>query len=224
MIDFAADPLDAFAARVLGVLAEKAFLTPDVYPLSVNALVNGANQLSNRDPVMSISEATVQQSLAKLQAMHLVRTYYPVASRVAKYEHLLREVFSLDDARLALVTTLLLRGAQTPGELRGRTTRMYPFASVESVERSLEALASEAPPLVRQLPRAPGTKESRWMHLMGGEVALERQEVAAGFSGSGQIEAAPEDRVTLLTREVTDLRRELEHLRQEFATFRKAFE
>ena len=170
MIEF---NLSAFEARVLGVLAEKSFLTPDVYPLSLNATVNACNQLSNREPVMSLGEETVVTSLARLQHNNLAQTYYPAGSRVAKYQHRVAEVFSLDDARLSLITLLLLRGPQTCGELRQRTARMYPFASVESVERSLEDLAANEPALVVQLPRAPGTKESRWAHLLSGAVAIE---------------------------------------------------
>ena len=143
MIEF---NLTAFEARVLGVLAEKQFLTPDVYPLSLNAVVNACNQLSNREPVMSLGEETAEACLKRLQDNHLAQTYYPSGSRVAKYQHMMREVFSLDDARLSLLTLLLLRGPQTCGELRGRTGRMYPFASVDSVERSLREPARPGAP------------------------------------------------------------------------------
>ena len=127
MIEF---NLSSFEARVLGVLAEKAFLTPDVYPLSLNATVNACNQLSNREPVMHLGEETVDTCLTRLQQNNLAQTYYPSGSRVAKYQHRLSEVFSLDDARLSLLALLLLRGPQTCGELRQRTARMYPFASI----------------------------------------------------------------------------------------------
>ncbi len=222
MIEFNLSP---FEARVLGVLAEKASLTPDVYPLSLNAVVNACNQLSNREPVMSLGEETVGTALTRLQQNNLAQTYYPAGSRVAKYQHRVAEVFSLDDAKLSLVTLLLLRGPQTCGELRQRTARMYPFASVESVERSLENLAVSEPPLTMQLPRAPGTKESRWAHLLSGAMAIERQEIAAGMNvGGAVVEGAGDDRVSHLEAEVASLRREMTWLTEELAKFKKQFE
>lgn len=219
MIEF---NLSAFEARVLGALAEKAFLTPDVYPLSLNGALTACNQLSNREPVMSLSEDTVSACLKRLQDNHLAQTYYPAGSRVAKYQHMLREVFSLDDAKLSLLTLLLIRGPQTCGELRGRTGRMYPFASVDSVEHSLQDLAAEERPLVMQLPRAPGTKEARWAHLLSGEIAVERMEHAAAIGPSSTVEA--EDRVGRLEAEVGELKEEVAQLRQELAQFRKQFD
>ena len=222
MIEF---NLSAFEARVLGVLAEKSSLTPDVYPLSLNAVVNACNQLSNREPVMSLGEETVETCLTRLQQNNLAQTYYPAGSRVAKYQHRVAEVFSLDDAKLSLVTLLLLRGPQTCGELRQRTARMYPFASVESVERSLDDLAASEPALVMQLPRAPGTKESRWAHLLSGAMAVERQEIASGMNvGGGVVGGAGDDRVSHLEAEVASLRREVTWLTEELAKFKKQFE
>ena len=217
--------LSPFEARVLGVLAEKASLTPDVYPLSLNGVVNACNQLSNREPVMSLGEETVESCLTRLQQNNLANTYYPAASRVAKYQHRLAEVFSLDDAKLSLLTLLLLRGPQTCGELRQRSARMYPFASVESVERSLDDLAQGEPPLTVQLPRAPGTKESRWAHLLSGAMAVERAEIASGMNvGGSVVEGAGDDRVAHLEAEVAALRREVNWLTEELATFKKQFE
>ena len=223
MIEF---NLSAFEARVLGVLVEKAFLTPDVYPLSLNATVNACNQLSNREPVMSLGEETVVTSLVRLQHNNLAQAYYPAGSRVAKYQHRVAEVFSLDDAKLSLLALLMLRGPQTCGELRQRTARMYPFASVESVERSLEDLAANEPALVMQLPRAPGTKESRWAHLLSGVMAIERQEIAAGMNvgGGSVVEGAGDDRQAQLEAEVASLRREVNWLTEELAKFKKQFE
>jgi len=221
--------LSPFEARVLGVLAEKQVLTPDVYPLSLNAIVNACNQLSNREPVMSLGEDTVEACLKRLQENHLAQTYYPAGSRVAKYQHMMRDVFSLDDARLSLITLLLLRGPQTCGELRARTGRMYPFASVDSVERSLNDLAANEPALVMQLPRAPGTKESRWAHLLSGEMAIERQEIAAGMNvgamhGGGVVEGAGDDRVSQLEADVATLKREVAWLTEELLKFKKQFD
>lgn len=223
MIEF---NLSQFEARVLGVLAEKQFLTPDIYPLSLNAIINACNQLSNREPVMSLGEETVEACLKRLQDNHVAQTYYPAGSRVAKYQHMMREVFTLDDAKLAILTLLLLRGPQTCGELRGRTARMYPFASVESVERTLTELAGNEPSLVMQLPRAPGTKESRWAHLLSGEVAIERQEIASRMNAgaSAAIEGAAGDRVAHLEADVASLREEVAWLTEELAKFKKQFE
>ncbi len=222
MIEFNLSP---FEARVLGVLAEKEFLTPDIYPLSLNAAVNACNQLSNREPVMSLSEESVAACLKRLQDNHLAQTYYPAGSRVAKYQHLMRDVLSLDDAALSVITLLLLRGAQTCGELRGRTTRMYPFASVDSVERTLNDLARAEKPLVMQLPRAPGTKEARWAHLLSGELAVDRQAIATGMGGGGAnlVEGNSEDRVAQLEQDVAQLRREVAHLAEELARFKAQF-
>ena len=223
MIEFNLSP---FEARVLGVLAEKQFLTPDVYPLSLNGVVNGCNQLSNREPVMSLGEETVESCLKRLQENHLVQTYYPAGSRVAKYQHMVRDAFSLDDARLSLITLLLLRGPQTCGELRSRTGRMYPFASVDSVEHSLNAMAADDPKLVMQLARAPGTKEARWAHLLSGAMAVERQEIAAGMNvgSNAMVEGAADDRVGQLENEVANLRREVNWLTEELAKFKKQFD
>lgn len=226
MIEFNLTP---FEARVLGVLAEKQFLTPDVYPLSLNAAVAGCNQLSNRDPVMSLTEATVEACLKRLQENHLAQTYYPAGSRVAKFQHTLGDAFSpFDEQRLALLTLLLIRGPQTPGELRGRSGRMYPFASVESVDRTLSELAELDPPLVKQLPRAPGTKEARWAHLLSGEIATGRMDIAAGMAsgtyGGGIVEGAAEDRVARLEQRVVELERQLGALVDELERFRKQFE
>ena len=144
---------------------------------------------------------------------------------MAKYQHRLAEVFSLDDAKLSVLTLLLLRGPQTCGELRQRTARMYPFASVESVERSLEDLAQSERPLTMQLPRAPGTKESRWAHLLSGAMAVERAEIATGMNvGGNVVEGAGDDRVANLEAEVASLRREVNWLTEELATFKKQFE
>lgn len=222
MIEF---NLSSFEARVLGVLAEKAFLTPDVYPLSLNATVNACNQLSNREPVMQLGEETVDTCLTRLQQNNLAQTYYPSGSRVAKYQHRLSEVFSLDDARLSLLALLLLRGPQTCGELRQRTARMYPFASIESVERSLGDLAANEPSLVLQLPRSAGTKESRWTHLLSGAMAVERQQIASGMNvGGGVVEGSGDDRVSHLEADVAALRREVVWLTEELAKFKKQFE
>src|SRR6478609_1790858 len=155
--------------RVLGSLIEKDITTPDYYPLSLNALVNACNQKNNRDPVMSLDEDSVRYALSSLQEKRLAGPAGGADSRVTKYEHRLQEVFNFDRRETAIVCVLLLRGAQTPGELRGRADRMYHFEALEDVVSTLDRLAHRDPPLTAALPRQPGTKETRYMHLFSGE-------------------------------------------------------
>ncbi|HKR97834.1 MAG TPA: YceH family protein, partial [Candidatus Angelobacter sp.] len=149
--------LNAAEARVLGALIEKDITTPDYYPLSLNALVNACNQKNNREPVMNLDENAVRDALSSLQEKRLAGPAGGADSRVTKYEHRLQEVFNFDRRETALVCVLLLRGAQTPGELRGRTERMYRFETLEDVQSGLQKLMDRTPPLARVLPRQPGT-------------------------------------------------------------------
>src|SRR5947207_8778538 len=155
--------------RVLGSLIEKDITTPDYYPLSLNALVNACNQKNNRDPVMSLTDDAVRDALSSLQEKRMAGPAGGADSRVTKYEHRLQEVFNFDRREIAIICVLLLRGAQTPGELRGRADRMYHFEALEDVVSTLDRLGQREPPLVRVLPRQPGTKESRYTHLFSGE-------------------------------------------------------
>ncbi len=216
------DILDPFEVRVLAVLAEKEALTPDNYPLSLNALTNGCNQLSSRDPVMSISEETVQDILARLVQKKLVSEVRQAGARVAKYEHRMRMKWSLEQDKLAVLTILMLRGIQTPGEIRSRSGRLHDFPSVADVETCLQFLIDKFPPLVARLARAPGTKESRYAHLLSGDEILEQQEVAASFSGG--VEMPRQDRVTQLEAEVARLRSEVDRLAEQFESFKKQFD
>ena len=161
------DPLSDVEVRVLGALIEKDITTPDYYPLSLNALVNACNQKNNRDPVMALDEDAVQAALDSLQVQRLAGPASGADSRVPKYEHRLQEVFNFDRREIAILCVLLLRGAQTPGELRGRAERMYRFEGLEDVHGALDRLSQRQPPLVAVLPRQPGTKESRYMQLFG---------------------------------------------------------
>ena len=213
--------LDPFELRVLAVLAEKEALTPDIYPMSLNALTNGCNQLSSRDPVMSISETTVQEALDRLQQRKLVAEVSQAGARVNKYEHRMRIKWTLEQDKLSVLTLLMLRGAQTGGEIRSRVGRMHEFNSVAEVETCLQFLMDKYPPLVARMARAPGTKEARYMHLFAGAEALERQELVAGsasapHSGSSRIEE--------LEREVARLRDSVVELSQQFEQFKKQFE
>src|SRR5262244_412402 len=145
-------------ARVLGALVEKEITTPEYYPLSLNALVNAGNQKSNRDPAMSLSEDEVRQALRPLQDNSLVRSVSPADSRVTKYEHRLQELFNFDRREAAIVCELLVRGAQTPGELRSRAERMHHFDDLGEIQSTLQKLINREPSIVALLPRQPGTK------------------------------------------------------------------
>lgn len=210
--------LDAAEVRVLAVLAEKEALTPDAYPLSLNALTAGCNQLSSRDPVMSLDEGEVRDALDRLAQKRLASEVHQAGARVPKYEHRIRIKWTLEQDKLALLVLLMLRGAQTPGELRARSGRLHEFGSVAEVEAGLQFLIDKYPPLVARLERTPGTKEARYVHLLSGEAAIVQQEAAAG--------AAPvrSDRVGALEAEVAALRAEVERLSAQFETFRKQFD
>jgi uncharacterized protein YceH (UPF0502 family) len=157
--------------RVLGCLAEKQLTTPQQYPLTMNALSLACNQTTNREPVMTLGDEAVERALQELKELHLVRFVLPSHGKsVTRYRHVLDESHGLDTARVALLAVLLLRGAQTPGELRARTGRMAEFDSLGAVQGELEVLAGQPEPLVRLLPRQPGQKEDRWQQLLATEV------------------------------------------------------
>jgi uncharacterized protein len=202
-------------ARVLGALVEKEVATPDYYPLSLNALLNACNQRSNRDPVMDLNENEVRDALVGLQEHRLAGPAQGADSRVSKYEHRLGEAFNFSRAETALLCVLLLRGPQTPGELRGRTERMHRFEEIGDVLGGLQKLMEREPPLVAVLPRQPGTKESRYAHLFSGEVAASATTigVAAGLTARKDNDAAEDDRVSRLEAEVVELRKEVAALR-----------
>jgi uncharacterized protein len=216
------EALDPFEVRVLGVLAEKEALTPDSYPLSLNALTNGCNQLSSRDPVMSIFEDTIQDVLQRLVQRKLVSEVRQAGARVAKYEHRMRMKWTLEQDKLAILTILMLRGIQTPGEIRARSGRLHDFSSVADVEAGLQFLIDKYPPLVARLARAPGTKEARYAHLLSGAEVLERQETAASFSSG--VETPRQDRIAQLEGEVTKLRADVDRLLGQFENFKKQFD
>ena len=203
---------------MLGALIEKDITTPDYYPLSLNALVNACNQKNNRDPVMTLDEDAVRAALDSLQVQRLAGPASGADSRVTKYEHRLQEVFNFDRREIAILCVLLLRGAQTPGELRGRAERMYRFEELEDVHATLDRLSQRQPPLAVVLPRQPGTKESRYMHLLSGNAPpAEAAPARASHSSS-------DDRIAILETEVAELRRELAEMQQQLAAFRKQFE
>ena len=215
--------LDPFEIRVLAVLAEKEALTPDNYPLSLNALVNGCNQLSSRDPVMALSEEAVAEVLQRLMQRKYVNGITQAGARVTKYEHRMRIKWSLEQDKLAVLSILMLRGLQTAGEIRTRSGRLHDFKSVADVEQALQFLIDKYPPLVAKLALAPGTKEPRYGQLLGGEDALAREETAASLGGSVSV-AGQGGRVAALEQEVQQLRQQVEDLSAQFAEFRKQFE
>jgi uncharacterized protein YceH (UPF0502 family) len=212
--------LNAIEARVLGALIEKDITTPDYYPLSLNALVNACNQKSNRDPVMSLDESAVRDALYSLNEKGLAGTVSSADSRVSKYEHRLQEKFNLARGETAILCVLLLRGPQTPGELRGRTERMFSFNDLSEVQAALQRLMQREDPLVKMMVRQPGTKEARYAHLLSGEV--EGAEAAAETVVTSA--SLDEGRITRLEIEVGNLKSEIAGLRQQIADFRKQFE
>jgi uncharacterized protein len=214
--------LNDVEVRVLGALIEKDITTPDYYPLSLNALVNACNQKNNRDPVTSLEEAAVRDALSSLQDKGLAGPASGAESRVTKYEHRLQEVFNFGRPEVAVLCVLLLRGPQTVGELRGRSERMHRFNDLDEVQSALQRLIQREPPLAKVLPRQPGTKEARYVHLLAGDSA-EWQPTATAEPGAGVAPAMP-DRITELEHQVTSLRDEIAGLRGELAAFRKQFQ
>jgi uncharacterized protein YceH (UPF0502 family) len=211
--------LDAVEARILGSLVEKDVTTPDYYPLSLNALVNACNQKNNREPVMNLDEGSARHALESLHDKRLAGPAGGADSRVTKYEHRLQEAFNFTRGETAVLCVLLLRGAQTPGELRGRTERMHHFEDLSDVQAVLQRLMQRDDPLVKMLSRRPGEKESRYVHLLSGDV----EDVAAPLPAR-PITAPDQERISLLENEVATLRRELAELKQEVEKFRQQFE
>lgn len=207
--------LTANEVRVLGALIEKDITTPDYYPMSLNALVNACNQKSNREPVLELTEEDVRSAVASLQEKRMAGPASGADSRVTKYEHRLQEVLNLSRRETAVLCVLLLRGPQTPGELRGRTERLHKFEDLDEVQGALQKLIERE--LAKQLPRQPGTKEARYAHLMSGDVGSYVPPVPAVHAGDG-------DRVARLEEEVIDLRRRVGEVEQALEKFRKQFE
>jgi uncharacterized protein YceH (UPF0502 family) len=207
-------------ARVLGALVEKEITTPDYYPLSLNALVNACNQRSNREPVMNLDEDAVRQALRSLEELHLAGQSH-ADGRVTKFEHWLGEAFNFSRAEVALLCVLLLRGPQTPGELRGRTERMHRFDEIGEVLAGLQKLMEREPALVAILPRQPGTKESRYAHLLSGPVesiatvsVAEPTPVRREAMPIAAQNTAHEERIAQLETTVAELQQEVTALRQ----------
>jgi uncharacterized protein len=213
--------LNPAEARVLGALVEKDITTPDYYPLSLNALINACNQKNNREPVTNFDEETVRLALRNLSDKRLAGPASGADGRVTKYEHRMQEVFNFTRQETALICVLLLRGPQTPGELRGRTERMYQFEQLDDVLSGLQQLMRREPPLAKALGRRPGTKEIRYAHLLSGDVeAWEPPAETTSFSAG----SADAERLIQLEEQVAALRNEVAELKQQMAEFRKQFE
>ena len=216
------EKLNETEARVVGALVEKQLTTPEYYPLTLNALVAACNQKTNREPVVAYDEDTVTRALDNLRERNLVYVFYGSTSRVPKYKHMLPDVYELEPSETAVICVLLLRGAQTLGELRERTGRLYEFHGLGDVNETLDALMKRDEPLVLKLERQPGQKEARFAHLLSGEVvaAAYTYTPKADFSGK----QAENERIENLERELENLRSEFNLFRQEFEEFRKQFE
>ncbi|MFV7520422.1 YceH family protein [Enterobacter quasiroggenkampii] len=206
--------LNGTEARVIGCLLEKQVTTPEQYPLSVNAVTMACNQKTNREPVMNLSEHDVQEVLDALVKRHYLRTVSGFGNRVTKYEQRFCNSefgdLKLSSAEVAVITTLLLRGAQTPGELRSRASRMHEFSDMQEVEQTLEGLASrEDGPYVVRLAREPGKRESRYMHLFSGDVDTSVKSSATDLNAGDDDLVA---RVEALEDEVAGLKQRLDAL------------
>jgi uncharacterized protein YceH (UPF0502 family) len=218
-----ASDLDPQEIRVLGVLAEKEATTPDNYPMSLNAVMNGCNQISSRDPTMQLPEDVVHDTLQRLMQRKLVNGISQAGARVVKYEHRMRIKWSLEQDKLAVLAVLMLRGPQTAGEIRARSGRLHDFKSPAELDAALQFLIDKYPPLVVRLERLPGTKEARYGQLLGGPVDLARADAGAGAS-AGAGGAGAGGRVGQLEQEVAALRAEVDELKAQFAAFRQQFE
>lgn len=215
--------LNEVEVRVLGSLVEKQVTTPEYYPLTLNALVQACNQKNNRSPVTALDEATVSQALESLRSKNLVYVFYGSTSRVAKYKHMMGEIYELSAPQLAIMCVLMLRGPQTAGELRGRTERLYEFSGLGEVEETLGALETKEPEaLILRLPRQVGQKEARYAHLLAGDAGLEH--LTESTEADPAVNQTKRDRVSALEQEVEALRAEINSMRQEFEEFKKQFD
>lgn len=214
--------LDEKESRILGCLIEKEITTPEYYPLSYNSLMNACNQKSNREPVVSYDEATVEQGLDSLQKKGFARMTHTAGSRVPKYLHTTLDRFDLSRQEIAILCELMLRGPQTVGEIRSHAERMFAFQNLEEVEKTLQGLMEHDPPMIAKLPRETGRKERRYMHLFLENPAAERTpHCLSDEHRESQLPA--HERILRLEEETARLRNELEELKQAFAQFKSQF-
>lgn len=213
-----AEYLTEIESRVVGALVEKQLTTPEYYPLTLNALVAACNQKTNREPVVSFSEETVQKALDDLRERNLVYVFYGSTSRVPKYKHMLPQVYELEASETSVMCVLMLRGAQTLGELRERTGRLYEFSGIGEVGETLDRLEKRDEALVVRLERQAGQKEARFAHLLCGEVVAP---TAAPRASSAE---SKNEQIEKLQTELETLRHDFEDFRREFENFKKQFE
>lgn len=218
MFSFELNPVET---RILGCLLEKERVTPENYPLSLNSLTAACNQATNRDPIASYDEKTVERGLESLREKKLATVIFGAGSRVQKYRHNLLDHFNPERGEIALLSVLLLRGPQTPGELRARTERMHRFGSLEELESALDGLVKDEAHFVRMLPARAGQKERRYVQLLSGEPDLA---LPAEETPPASLDPARKSRVELLEDEVVSLKQQVHRLTEEFAAFRKQFE
>lgn len=216
--------LNEYEVRVVGAMIEKQISTPDYYPLTLNALVNACNQKNNRHPVVNYDEETVSRALGSLREKKLAFVFHGAEARVAKYGHVFAKAYDLAPPELAVICVLMLRGPQTVGEIRGRSANLYGFESLAEVETTVEGLlARNDPALITRLPRQTGMKESRYAHLLSGDVEVEAIEPPQRSAGNSSTRVESE-RITAIEESMLALRRELDQVKEEFARFRKQFE
>lgn len=214
------EKLTEVEARVVGALIEKQLTTPEYYPLTLNSLVAACNQKSNREPVVAFDEETVSKALENLREKNIVYVFYGSTSRVPKYKHILPDVLELEPSETAVLCVLMLRGAQTLGELRERTHRLYEFSGLGDVQETLDALLRREEPLIVKLERLPGQKEARFAHLLCGEIDVSVYAKEHTVSNKH----LDNDRVAKLEQELESLRIEFNEFRQTFEDFQKQFE
>jgi len=211
--------LTAIEVRILGSLIEKELTTPEYYPLSANALTNACNQKNNRDPVVSYDEILVSNEVENMKDKLLVGKVMGTGSRVPKYRHLMPNFYHLDEREIPVMGVLMLRGAQTLGEIRSRTAPMKEFSSLEEVEQILENLSKRENPFVTKLPKMPGQKDFRYVHLLSGMPDIDAMMMEAKSESVNE-----KDRIAVLEQEVNNLKTEIENLKNQFGDFRKQFE
>jgi len=213
--------LTPIEVRVLASLVEKQLTTPEYYPLTLNALTAACNQKSNRDPVMSLGETEIQTAIDSLRDQSLVYLYYGTGTRTVKYKHMVPGVYEIDEAGVAVMAVLMLRGPQTIGEIRERTGRMHEFGDLNEVQEILDELARRDEPLLIRLERQPGQKEARYAHLLSGEVDISNLP-----SPGEKRSAASADplRIEALETEIAALRSDLAEFKSRFDEFRKQFD
>jgi uncharacterized protein len=213
--------LNEYELRVLGAMVEKHIATPDYYPMTLNALVNACNQKNHRDPVVSYDETIVAKALDGLREKNLAYVFHGSEARAPKYGHIFPKAFDLSEAETPLMCVLILRGPQTSGELRSRTQHLRSFGSLAEVETLLQGLSLREEPLIVKLPRQPGSRESRFAHLLGGPVEMEQSEAPPHLAPSVLQRHSENDKIAKLEEEIASLRMELSDLKQQFAELKR---